>query len=136
MWALVATVGLAPALILVMTVLNVVVAPFTWWRGRTAETDEGDDEPTPAGHRRAAWIGGLAVGIVELGLLVGLGAMVGSPPRIVASSAAIGASVAWALVFVRIPPYAGFSVAPAVIGASIGGGVGALVASGVLWGVG
>ena len=135
MWVLVATLGLAPALIAVLMVANVVVAPLTWWRAPAPE-DEDEDDPTPAGHRRAAWLGGLAVGLVELGLLAGLGAMVGTVPWAIASGAAFGAAVGWATLFVRIPPYAGFSVAPAVVAASLGGGVGALVSSAALWVVG
>ncbi|MFM1935860.1 MAG: hypothetical protein RI990_819, partial [Planctomycetota bacterium] len=61
------------------------------------------------------------MGLVELGLLVGVGALIGEAPWVVAGAAAVGAGVAWARVFVRIPPYAGFSVGPAVVAASLGG---------------
>lgn len=115
--------------------LGGVLTPIAWWRARGAQPDptDEDDTPTTAGRRRGAWSSGLAVGLVELGLLAGVGALFGDAPWIVESTAAAFAGVAWALVFVRIPPYAGFSIEPAVVAASLGGGAGALIGSGVLW---
>lgn len=128
-WSLVAALGLVPALLWWGLVLSVVGAPIAWLIVHFFPTkDDHDDEPTPAGHRRAAWALGALVGLAELGILPGLCALFHAPiPWAPSIGAALGAWVCWALVYARIPPYAGFKITPAVIAACAGAGLGALL---------
>lgn len=133
-WALLAGIGFVPALYAATTIFGLGAAVVNAVAGlvRPPISDDDGDDVTPSAHTRLAVVTGLACGAVELGLFVLAAATFNAQlPWFHAVGSATLSAAAWTFVFRRIPPWAGVSIAPAIVAGALGGAVGALLGGGL-----